>query len=189
MFIVFLGPPGVGKGTQCERVAKQYSLPHISTGDMMRAAIASGSALGQKVKGFVDAGDLVPGEIVVEVVADRLSQTDCNQGGLLDGFPRTVMQAEAMGEMFAKSGTKLAGVIQLTADEDELKRRLLTRAEQLGRSDDTPETIANRLEVYHADTAPLVSYYSERGQLMPVDGLGTPDEVFKRICDVLDGLG
>ena len=188
MYIVFLGPPGVGKGTQCQRISDHYLLPHVSTGDMMRAAIGDGGALGERIRSFVDAGQLVPGEIVIEAVRERMGRADIAKGCLLDGFPRTVMQAEALDKMLAAQDRSVSAAIQLKADQDELKRRLLTRQQQLGRTDDTPETIAHRLDIYAAATAPLVEYYGQRGQLSEIDGIGTQDEVFGRIRSILDAL-
>ena len=186
MNIIFLGPPGVGKGTQSVRVAETYRVPHISTGDMMRRAIADQTELGPRVKAYLDSGQLVPDELVVDLVAERLKQSDCEAGCLLDGFPRTKAQAEALDAFLNSVDRKLDAVLQLTADADVLQARMLDRASKEGRSDDNPETIAKRLEVYEQQTAPLVDYYRTAGLLHAVDGIGTPDEVFGRVCDLLN---
>lgn len=188
MFIVFLGPPGGGKGTQCKRVSKKYNLPHISTGDIIRAAIKAKTPLGQEFSRYVDNGELVPDQMVVDMVAERLGQADCQEGCLLDGFPRTVGQAAALQQHFAANEQRLAGVIEIAVSEDELVRRLLGRAEIEGRSDDTPETIAARLNVYKLETEPLIDFYRQRKLHQQVDGSGTPDEVFDQITSTIDGF-
>lgn len=188
MYIVFLGAPGVGKGTQCRRTSEKYALPHVSTGDIIRAAISANTPLGQEFTRYVDSGELVPDQMVVEMVAERLREDDCGGGCLLDGFPRTVAQAEALEQSFAAQGRRLAGVIEIAASEDELRRRLIERGEKEGRSDDTPETIAARLHVYQSETAPLIEFYRQRKLLHQVDGIGTPDEVFARISATIDGF-
>jgi adenylate kinase len=188
MYIVFLGAPGVGKGTQCRRTSEKYDLPHVSTGDIIRAAISAKTPLGQEFTRYVDSGELVPDQMVVEMVAERLREDDCGGGCLLDGFPRTVAQAEALEQSFAAQGRRLAGVIEIAASEDELRRRLTERGEKEGRSDDTPETIAARLHVYQSETAPLIEFYRQRKLLHQVDGIGTPDEVFARISATIDGF-
>lgn len=188
MFLIFLGPPGVGKGTQCKRVVEMYGLPHVSTGDIMRAAIQDQTALGSQVKSYLDNGQLVPDQLVVDVVAERLRQEDCAEGCLLDGFPRTIAQAEALALFFQQQNKQLTGTLQLTADKDEIKRRLVERADKENRPDDTPETISERLQVYEQQTSPLVEFYEQRNTLHRVDGMGTPDEVFDRIRGVLDLL-
>lgn len=188
MFIIFLGPPGVGKGTQCRRITETYGLPHVSTGDIIRAAIKARTPLGQEFTRFVDNGKLVPDRMVVDMIAERLAESDCRNGCLLDGFPRTVGQAEALDTLFEEQGHCVAGVFEIAVSEDELRRRLVERGEKEGRSDDTPETIAARLKVYASATEPLVDFYSKRGLHHRIDGIGTPDEVFAVISELLDGL-
>jgi adenylate kinase len=182
MRIVFVGPPGSGKGTQAKRLIERLSIVHLSTGDMLRQARADGTELGNQAAECMDGGGLVPDELVVGIVAERIAQPDCQAGCLFDGFPRTIAQAEALDAELARAGTPLDMVLELKADAEELARRMLQRAEIEGRADDTPETIANRMEVYREQTSPLLDYYRQQGKLVSVDGMGTPDEVFDRIC-------
>ena len=186
MNVIFLGPPGVGKGTQSVRASNAFQMCHISTGDMMRRAIANDTELGAQVKSYLDAGQLVPDDMVIALVADRLGHVDCAGGCILDGFPRTEAQAESLDAFFESTGSKIDAVIQLTASPEVLQKRMLDRANKQGRSDDTPETILKRLEVYERQTAPLVAYYQRADLLFPVDGIGTPDEVSARIAAVLE---
>ena len=182
--ILFLGPPGAGKGTQATRIARALGVPHISTGEMLRDNVAAGTPLGEKAAAIMAAGDLVPDDIVVAMVEDRLSQADAACGYLLDGFPRTLAQAEALDAVMGEGALELA--VLLEADEDELVARLLQRARDEGREDDNEDTIRNRLRVYHEETAPLVGYYPEHEvPVVPVDGLGTIDEVFARVVTIL----
>ncbi len=184
MRIILLGPPGAGKGTQAQKLVQRLKVPHLSTGDMFRQAIAAGSAVGQTAKGYMDAGQLVPDEVVLALVEQRLEQPDCSVGCLLDGFPRTVKQAEALDKYFAGRGKPLDGVIELTVDEEELIRRLMAR----GRGDDQPEVIRQRMVAYHRQTKPLSDYYRKRGVLVEIDALGTVDEVFSRLTAAVDKL-
>ena len=184
--ILFLGPPGAGKGTQAAMLARALGVPHISTGAMLRQAVARGTDLGRQAEAIMRAGDLVPDEIVVAMVAERLSSDDAVCGYLLDGFPRNVAQAEALDAATGEGALELA--LLLTADEDELVSRLLMRAEDEGRSDDNEETIRNRQVVYRRETEPLAAYYPEHGvAVLDVDGMGTIDEVFARIVRALAG--
>jgi adenylate kinase len=187
MRIVFVGPPGAGKGTQAKRLIDHLSIVHLSTGDMLRQARADGTELGRKAAEYMDSGSLVPDELVVGIVVERISQPDCSGGCLFDGFPRTIAQAEALDAELEKRDAPLGMVLELTADPEELSRRMLQRAEIEGRADDTPETIANRMKVYQEQTAPLLDHYGKQGKLVSVDGMGTPDEVFARIRDAVDG--
>jgi len=193
MKIVLLGAPGAGKGTQATLLCQAKKLPHISTGDMMRAAIAKGSSLGEKVKKYLDAGQLVPDEIVIDVVKDRLSQDDCNNGFLLDGFPRTVAQAEALDRVLSELKRDLTHVIELQVPEKVLLERIESRASQgSGRSDDTPEVAKKRLEVYRAQTAPVTAYYAAKKtpsgaeRLFGIDGIGTVEDVHLRVLKALN---
>ena len=174
--ILFLGPPGAGKGTQAAMIAKALHVPHISTGEMLRDAVARGTDLGKQVEGVMAAGDLVSDELVVAIVDDRLSQPDAKCGYLLDGFPRNTAQAEALNDAVVNA---IGTVVLLEAGADELVTRLMKRAEQEGRPDDNEETIRRRLEVYEAETAPLVLYYGDA--VHHIDGIGTIEDVFSRI--------
>jgi adenylate kinase len=189
MRIVFVGPPGAGKGTQAKRLIDHLSIVHLSTGDMLRQARADGTELGRKAAEYMDSGGLVPDELVVGIVVERIGQPDCRGGCLFDGFPRTMVQAETLDAELEKRGTPLDLVLELKADPAELSRRMLERAEIEGRADDTPETIANRMQVYQKQTAPLLDHYRKQGKLVSVDGMGTPDEVFQRIREAVDGQG
>ncbi|MCB9988370.1 MAG: adenylate kinase [Rhodospirillales bacterium] len=192
MNIILLGPPGAGKGTQAKKLESKYGLKQLSTGDMLRAEIASGSELGLKAKTLMDAGELVPDVVVIEMIAGRIEQSDCTGGVIFDGFPRTVAQAEALDEMLAEKGKPLAAVISLQVDEEALVDRLNTRiaetkaAGQEVRADDNEETLRNRLSVYRAQTAPIIPYYEGKGLLKPVDGMQVIDEVEAAIAAILD---
>jgi adenylate kinase len=186
MRIVFIGPPGAGKGTQAKRVIEHLSIVHLSTGDMLRQARADGTELGKQAAAHMDSGGLVPDDLVVGIVVERIGQPDCAAGCLFDGFPRTIAQAEALDAQLDKIGTPVDMVLELQADQEELTRRMLERAKLEGRADDTPETIANRFQVYRDQTAPLLDYYGQQGKLVPIDGMGTPDEVFDRIRAAVD---
>jgi adenylate kinase len=186
--IVMLGAPGAGKGTQAVRIAETHGIPHISTGEMLRAAIAAGSELGQKVKGIVESGALVPDELIVEVIRERLSQPDARSGFVLDGFPRTIVQAEALDALLAELERPLQIVLELELAEETAVKRMLGRALDEGRADDTPEVIKNRFAVYRRETEPLSNYYRSTGILVAVDSSPGMDEVFVEIERVLDGV-
>ena len=182
MRIVFIGPPGAGKGTQAEKIIAKYKLAHLSTGDMLRAARDAKTEIGIQAEKYMSSGQLVPDEVVIGVIAERLKQDDCKVGYLLDGFPRTTAQAEALDMMLAVAGTPLNIVLELKVPDDELFTRLAKR----GRADDTPETIKERIAVYNNQTSPLLAYYGKKGLLKTVEGLGTIEEIFARIEKVLD---
>jgi adenylate kinase len=183
--LLLLGPPGAGKGTQAQRLAERLGIPQISTGEMLRAAVAAGSVVGKRAKSYMDAGELVPDEVVIGVAEQRLGQPDAGRGFILDGFPRTAAQADALDKLLPRLGFSLERCISLRVDEDELVKRLLKRARIEGRTDDNEQTIRTRMQVYRESTAPLVAYYRARGVLREVDGEGSVDEVAKRLEQAL----
>jgi adenylate kinase len=183
--LVIMGPQGSGKGTQAARLAELLGIPAISTGDIFRANIKEGTDLGRQAQDYSAKGELVPDEITDAMVRDRLSADDVKGGFLLDGYPRNAHQVEALDQILADMGWELDGVIELTADRDELLARIARRAEVEGREDDTPEAIARRLDIYDEQTAPLTAAYAERGLLARVDGIGEIDEVTDRIVEAL----
>jgi adenylate kinase len=184
--LVLLGPPGAGKGTQAQRLAERLDVPAISTGDIFRRNVSEGTELGRAAQRYMDAGEYVPDEVTNQMVADRLAQPDTEKGFLLDGYPRTTAQVTELDRMLAARGTALDGVVELTADTDEVVGRLLRRAQTEGRTDDTEDVVRRRLEVYGEQTAPLTDVYRDRGLLVQVDGMGSVDEVTERLVAALD---
>ena len=190
MRVVLLGPPGAGKGTQAQIIAERLGVPAISTGDIFRANVSGKTELGQKAKIYMDAGNLVPDEITVAMVKDRLAEPDAKGGFLLDGFPRTIAQAEQLRESLADLGQALDGVLELVVDEEELVRRLsgrrmLVDGEMIQRDDDRPETVRHRLHVYREQTAPLSGFYESEGLLSRIDAIGEIEEVTDRAMQAL----
>ncbi|MFO0870174.1 MAG: adenylate kinase [Pirellulales bacterium] len=186
MFVVLFGAPGAGKGTQSQRLAKYLAVPHLSTGEMLRAAKAQGTALGLTAARYMDEGRLAPDELVVGIVCQRLEQPDCCRGCLFDGFPRTVEQARLLDEYLSRRRGRVGVVIDIRVEGTELLRRMLERSRVERRIDDTPETIERRLEVFSTQTAPVLDYYHSHGTLEWVDGIGGPDDVFERIRQAVE---
>ena len=194
MRVVLLGPPGAGKGTQAQIIAERLGVPAISTGDIFRANVSGQTELGKQAKVYMDAGDLVPDDITVAMVRDRLSEPDAKTGFLLDGFPRTIAQAEQLRDSLAEMGHGLDRVLELVVDEEELVRRLsgrrmLVDGKMVQREDDRPETVRRRLQVYREQTAPLSGWYDEHGLLTPIDAIGEIDEVTARAMAALESAG
>lgn len=176
--IVVLGRQGAGKGTQCARLVESHGIVHVSTGDMLRAAVAAGTELGKQADAIMKAGDLVPDDVMIGIVRERLAEDDIMTNGvLLDGFPRTTAQADALEAILADQGNELNAALNIDVPLDEVTARMVAR----GREDDTPEGIARRLELYEEQTAPLLEWFAERNKLMIVDGMGTEDEIFARV--------
>jgi|Deesub1362A_J573_1020465.scaffolds.fasta_scaffold01233_6 adenylate kinase len=215
MNLILLGAPGAGKGTQAEMIVAKYNIPQISTGDMLREAVAKGTELGQKAKEYMDKGELVPDEVVIGIVKERLAQPDCDKGFILDGFPRTINQAEALDGILKELNKKIDAVINVYVPEEEIVKRIVNRrtcrnckavyhliynppkeegkcdkcgGELYQRDDDKEETVKERLKVYKSQTQPLIDYYSKKGVVYDIDGTKTIEEVFKQIEAILDKL-
>ena len=186
MDILLLGPQGSGKGTQAKRIAAEYGIPHIATGDMLRAAMAAGTPLGLKVKPIYDAGRLVPDEIMIELIRERLDEPDAADGFVLDGFPRTMPQAEAFDAMLREIARELTVVFALQVSDEICVARLLKRAQEEGRVDDTPEAIRTRLDLYHRETEPLVEHYRATGNLVGIHADRSVEQVFAEIQEALE---
>ncbi|MDR1964295.1 MAG: adenylate kinase [Planctomycetaceae bacterium] len=182
MRIIFIGPPGAGKGTQAEKIIAKYKPAHLSTGDMLRAARDAKTKIGLEAEKYMSGGQLVPDDVIIGIISDRLQEPDCQAGYLLDGFPRTIAQAETLDKMLAGKGTPLDVVLELRVPDEELFRRLAGR----GRADDKPEVIRERLVAYNNQTSPLIDYYSKQDLLKTIDGLGSVDEIFARVEKILD---
>jgi adenylate kinase len=191
MNLILFGPPGAGKGTQAARLTQKHGLAHLSTGDMLRAAVAAGTPVGKEAEAIMASGKLVSDALICNVVADRIEEPDCRNGFILDGFPRTLAQAEALDTMLASKGKTIDAVIEIKVDEAELIRRIEGRAAETGgaRADDNVETLKKRLEVYRAQTAPVLPFYEAKNILHRVDGMRSMDEVTRAIEGVLAGDG
>lgn len=179
MNIILFGPPGAGKGTQAKKLQNEYNIPHLSTGDIFRAAIKNETPLGVKVKSILDSGELVPDQTVVDLVADELRKEKYQDGYILDGFPRTVVQAKAFDAFLEKNNENLDAFVSLSVPEDELIKRILSRGE--GRTDDTEEKIRTRLNIYRKETEPVIKHYKKQNKVQEIDGIGTIEEIFERI--------
>jgi adenylate kinase len=186
MLIVFIGPPGAGKGTQSKRLLEYLGIGHLSTGELLREAKAQGSSLGRLAAQYMDQGRLVPDPLVLTMVGEKLQEPHYQAGCMFDGFPRTLSQARALDDSLAQRGTPLDMALELRADENELVTRMLKRAAAERRVDDNPQTISHRMEVYRQETAPLIDYYRFKGLLTVIDAMGTTDEVFERIKTAVD---
>ncbi len=189
MNIILLGPPGAGKGTQAKVLEETHGIVQLSTGDMLRAAVAAGGELGQEAKAVMDAGRLMPDDIMIQIISERIDQPDCANGFILDGFPRTTAQAEALANMLSEKGLKLDFVVEIAVDDEILVDRINTRVAEMPeaerRSDDNAETLRKRLGVYHEQTAPILPFYRDRDMLKQVDGMQSIEEVTKQIEQVV----
>lgn len=182
MILIVFGAPGSGKGTQSERLARHFGLHHISTGDLLRAHIKNGTLLGRTAHGFISAGHLIPDQLMLKILAEELRTPAAAGGVILDGFPRTIPQAEELDTLLAREHKRIDAVVGLEVPDDELEKRLIERGKSSGRSDDNPEAIAERLRVYHSQTKPLISYYQKQGHYIPVNGTGPIEDIFADIC-------
>ena len=185
MRLIFLGPPGVGKGTQAKRICEHYNLIHLSTGVILRSEITEKTEIGEKAKAFIEAGELVPDDVLLGMMNNRLKKDDVQSGYLLDGFPRTIPQADGFNKIMDDLSHSLNCALSLTADAEELVQRLINRGKESGRSDDTPDIIRQRQKIYWKQTAPLLDFYREKNLLKEVDGIGEISEITDRILEVL----
>ena len=188
MKLLFMGPPGAGKGTQAAVICKDHQIPQISTGEILRAAVKAGTEMGKKAQEYMNAGKLVPDEVVIGIVRDRIQEDDTKNGYILDGFPRTLEQAEALDGILEELGQALDCALNLDVPDQELISRLLERAKKEGRKDDTEPVIKERLATYNAQTKPLIDYYEKKGLLRQLDGVGTPEEITERLRSILGSL-
>lgn len=186
--IVIFGAPGSGKGTQSARIVEKYGINHISTGDVLRAEIKNGTQLGQVAKGYIDQGQLLPDELIIDILASTLDGFKDSKGVIFDGFPRTIAQAEALKKMLAERGQEVKVMLDLDVPEEELMARLIKRGQESGRADDNEETIKKRLVVYHSQTAPLIDWYKQEGQYQHIHGLGSMEAIFADIVSAIDKL-
>lgn len=184
--IIIFGPPGAGKGTQSLKIAEKYGLKHLSTGDIFRKAIKNQTEIGKKVKAIIDKGQLVPDEMVVKVIIHELEKHNEFSGFIFDGFPRTIKQAEEFGVIMEQKGMPVNLVIRLKVPNEELLKRLMKRAKEDGRSDDNEEVIKKRLKIYRNETEPVIDFYDKKGKLVNIDGFGSVEEVFQRVCNKIE---
>ena len=186
--IVIFGAPGSGKGTQSERIVEKYGINHISTGDVLRAEIKNGTELGKTAKGYIDQGQLIPDELMIDILGSVFDSFEDSKGVIFDGFPRTIAQAEALKKMLAERGQDVSVMVDLDVPEEELMVRLIKRGKDSGRADDNEETIKKRLHVYHSQTAPLIDWYKNEKKYQHINGLGTMEGIFAEICEAVDKL-
>ena len=186
--IVIFGAPGSGKGTQSERIVEKYGINHISTGDVLRAEIKNGTELGKTAKGYIDQGQLIPDELMIDILGSVFDSSKDSKGVIFDGFPRTIAQAEALKKMLAERGQDVSVMVDLDVPEEELMVRLIKRGKDSGRADDNEETIKKRLHVYHSQTAPLIDWYKNEKKYQHINGLGTMEGIFAEICKAVDNL-
>ncbi len=186
--IVIFGAPGSGKGTQSERIVEKYGINHIWTGDVLRAEIKNGTELGKTAKGYIDQGQLIPDELMIDILASVFDSFKDSKGVIFDGFPRTIAQAEALKKMLAERGQDVSIMLDLEVPEEELMVRLIKRGKDSGRADDNEETIKKRLHVYHSQTAPLIDWYKNEKKYQHINGLGTMEGIFAEICEAVDKL-
>ena len=186
--IVIFGAPGSGKGTQSERIVEKYGINHISTGDVLRAEIKNGTELGKTAKGYIDQGQLIPDELMIDILASVFDSFKDSKGVIFDGFPRTIAQAEALKKMLAERGQDVSVMVDLDVPEEELMVRLIKRGKDSGRAEDNEETIKKRLHVYHSQTAPLIDWYKNEKKYQHINGLGTMEGIFAEICEAVDKL-
>ena len=186
--IVIFGAPGSGKGTQSERIVEKYGINHISTGDVLRAEIKNGTELGKTAKGYIDQGQLIPDELMIDILASVFDSFKDSKGVIFDGFPRTIAQAEALKKMLAERGQDVSVMVDLDVPEEELMVRLIKLGKDSGRADDNEETIKKRLHVYHSQTAPLIDWYKNEKKYQHINGLGTMEGIFAEICEAVDKL-
>ena len=186
--IVIFGAPGSGKGTQSEKIVEKYGINHISTGDVLRAEMKNGTELGKTAKGYIDQGQLIPDELMIDILASVFDSFKDSKGVIFDGFPRTIAQAEALKKMLAERGQEVSVMLDLDVPEEELMKRLIKRAQESGRADDNEETIKKRLVVYHSQTAPLIDWYKQDGKYQHIQGFGVLEEIFADVCKAIDAV-